>query len=133
MPTLSELNYTKEKHNITRVSFDELQFWLADFPKAEIVLERPMVNPKRFTATQSALRALEATLCVLESLNCSKIYIDSKEWQKVMLPKGTKGTPDLKKASLDIGCRMFPEHKEMIDKQGDADGMLIAEWARRTR
>jgi len=54
-------------------------------------------------------------------------YIDSKEWQKVLLPKGIKGSDELKKASLDIGKRMFPTLK--IKK--DADGLLIAEYLRR--
>ncbi|MHC4574386.1 MAG: hypothetical protein ACYS76_09695 [Planctomycetota bacterium] len=47
-----------------------------------------------------------------------------------MLPKGCK-KEELKKASIDIGCRLFPYHKEQIIKHKDADSLLIAEWARR--
>jgi len=79
----------------------------------------------------SAIRALEATLIVIESLKISLAYIDSKEWQKPLLPNGTKGGAEQKKASLDIGSRMFPQFKEEFKKQKDADGMLIAEYCRR--
>ena len=48
--------------------------------------------------------------------------------QKDMLPKGCKGE-ELKKASLDIGNRLFPSFKTV--KHPDRDGLLIAEWARR--
>ena len=54
-------------------------------------------------------------------------YIDSKEWQKILLPKGLKGSDELKKASLDVGKRMFPE----LNLKKDADGLLIAEFLRR--
>ena len=79
----------------------------------------------------SALRALESTLVVLELLKFSHTFIDSKEWQKVLLPKGVKGTVEQKKASLDIGCRMFPQFEKEFKKQKDADGLLIAEYCRR--
>ncbi len=90
-----------------------------------------MVNPTRFKATTSALRALEATLCVIELLRYPYTYIDSKEWQRELLPSAIKGGPELKKASMQIGCRMFPKHKEKIIKQKDADGILLAEFCRR--
>ncbi|MDA3809619.1 MAG: hypothetical protein PF518_04730 [Spirochaetaceae bacterium] len=90
-----------------------------------------MVNPTRFTATLSAIRCLEATIIAFEMYDIPYQYCDSKQWQKELLPAGIKGTPELKKASADIGCRLFPEHEELIQKHGDADGLLIAEWARR--
>jgi len=138
MPTKKEQNYTKAKRNITRVDTPRLWRILWDiFPpesaiQVHVMMERPMVNPTRFQATASALRALEATLCVVEGLKYSYSYIDSKEWQKVLLPKGTKGPPALKKASMDIGCRLFPACREVIVKHKDADGLLIAEHCRRT-
>jgi len=79
----------------------------------------------------SAMRTLEAEVLILESLKIPYMYCDSKEWQKELLPFGTKSTPELKKASMDIGCRLFPEHEVLIKKHKDADGILIAEWARR--
>jgi hypothetical protein len=99
-----------------------------EIEKVIAYIERPMVNPTRFQATASALRALEATLIILEELKIPYIYVDSKEWQKDLLPKELKGE-ELKEASLNIGKRLFPK----IDFTGfkDADGLLIAEWGRR--
>ena len=71
---------------------------------------------------------LEATIIVLELLKIPFEYIDSKAWQRELLPKGLR-KEELKKASLDVGRRLFPQ----IDwtKFKDADGLLIAEWGRR--
>jgi len=101
------------------------------YDRIRAFIERPYMNPKGFKATASALRCLEATLISIErAAGLSYEYIDSKQWQKVMLPKGCKG-PDLKTTSRDIGCRLFPEHTKVIRKHKDADSLLIAEWARR--
>jgi hypothetical protein len=85
-----------------------------------------MINSTRFNASLSAVRALEATLIALEQFQFRYEYIDSKEWQKLLLPKNIKGSDELKKASLDIGKRMFPD----LDIKKDADGLLIAEYMR---
>jgi len=130
-PVFKEQSYTKKKQQITRVDHSELMRVLSPWKPARVFLERPFVNPHGFKATVSALRALEATLIIIETIGLSYQYIDSREWQKVMLPVGIKGTADLKKASLDIGCRLFPEQVEQIQKHKDADSLLIAEWARR--
>ena len=87
-----------------------------------------MVNPTRFKATTSALRCFEAELVIIEYLGLRHIFIDSKEWQKELLPKGCSGN-DLKKASLDIGNRLFPMFEKF--KHPDRDGLLIAEYGRR--
>lgn len=130
VPTKSEQNYTKKKANITRINIKSLMDYLRNFINPVVIIERPMVNPKRFKATTSALRALEAVIVVLEMMGIPFQYIDSKEWQKELLPSGIKGSPELKKASLDIGCRLFPNFKEEIEKHGDADGILMAEYCR---
>jgi len=130
MPVRKELSYTKEKKNISRVLFSELKqilFAWNYLGSTLAVIERPMINPGRFTASLSAIRCLESTLIALEELEIPHQYIDSKQWQSVMLPKGLKGD-QLKKASLDIGRRLFPS----VNCKPDADGILIAEWARRT-
>lgn len=129
MPTFSELSYTKEKKNITRIDTLALKNKLSGFQNVMVLLERPMVNPGRFAATLSAMRALEATLVVIEHLGYARMYIDSKQWQSVMLPKGIKGADALKAASKDIGNRLFPQFKDLYKK--DADSILIAEAARR--
>ncbi len=140
VPTHKEQSYTKKKAIITRIDWMQLQTWLADFASRwgnkdyiRVFIERPYVNPKGFKATVSALRALEATLICVEWAGLSYEYVDSKQWQRVMLPKGVKGTPELKKASKDIGIRLFPKFAKLIDKQKDADSLLIAEWARRSQ
>jgi hypothetical protein len=136
-PVKSEQNYTKTKKNITRIDYPKLAEYFARFAdhpeNVHVMLERPMVNPGRFMATTSALRALEATLIILEQFKFPFEYIDSKEWQKVLLPHGLKGPDELKKASHDIGCRLFPQFTELFDKHKDADGMLIAEYCQRVR
>lgn len=132
-PVKSMQKYTKKKGNITRVDHEQLIRLLSpytddDFYSPKIALERPMVNPSRFTATSSALRCHEATLIVLEQLGLGFEFIDSKEWQKALLPSGIKTSSELKKASLDIGIRMYPSLNSQITKQKDADGLLIAHY-----
>lgn len=130
-PVKSQLSYTKVKKNITRIDvpavIELLETLVNPIENSFALIERPMVNPGRFQATASALRACEATLIIIEALGIPYQYVDSKEWQKVMLPSGLKG-PKLKDASLQIGQRLFPSVKI---KHTDYDGLLIAEYARR--
>lgn len=135
-PTKSELSYTKVKQMITRIDGEKLYSWLLncmetlDLNRPDrilVIIERPMVNPMRFKPTVSALRAFEATLIVCESLKLPYQYIDSKEWQKVLLPSGIH-KEELKTASLQIGTRLFPG---VVSKHKDRDSLLIAEYARR--
>jgi len=128
VPVKNELSYTKAKKWIDRIDSVMLKESLKGFDVKMVALERPMVNPARFAQTQSAMRALEATLVVIEDLKYPYRYIDSKEWQKEMLPSGLKEN-ELKKASLDIGKRLFPQFADQFKK--DADGILIAEYLRR--
>ena len=96
------------------------------------IIERPFVNPGSFRTTVCAVRSFEATIIVMEHLGIPWQPIDSRAWQSKLLPEGLKGAPNLKKASRDIGLRMFPHLEAEIKKQKDADGLLIAEWARRS-
>lgn len=129
-PTKTQLNYTKAKANITRVVGSELIkiLSIANPLTSRVIIERPMVNPGRFQATISAIRALEATQTVLEQLGFAYEFCDSKSWQKEMLPSGLKGD-ELKSASLDIGARLFPNVSNV--KHPDRDGILMAEYLRR--
>ena len=135
VPVFKELSFQKTKaKNISRidtVKLFELLYPLVEFYTIKAFLERPMINSARFFASMSAMRSLEATLIVFEKLNIGINYLDSKSWQRELLPKGVSGSVDLKKASMDIGVRMFPQHKEAIKKHKDADGILIAEYAKR--
>lgn len=136
-PVKIEQNYTKAKGNISRVVFKDLflRLWNISIecnnPSIMCLIERPMINPGRFKASISGVRALETTLDVIEELEIPYQYEDSKAWQKELLPKGVKGDAALKAASKTIGCRLFPQHSELITKHKDADGMLLAEFCRR--
>lgn len=124
-PTKKEQSYTKTKQNITRIDVNKLKKLLTLDEPCKCWIERPLVNPGRFKATISAMRALEATLIVLEELQIPFSFVDSKQWQRVLLPSGLeKG--QTKKAAVDIARRMFPK---IVTK--DADALLIAEYARR--
>lgn len=142
-PTKKAQNYTKEKKEVTRIDVDALEQTLKPYSSGYVFLERPMVNPMRFVATVSAVRALEATLIVLEKLKIPFEYLDSKKWQHLLLPSGiwkvsttTNGrvvqkadSKTLKKASKDVVTRMFAN----VEISGDGEGLLIAEYGRRQK
>ena len=134
-PCKKVLDYQKKAKHITRIDYPALYELLEDYPSLGIkfFIERPIKNPGLFEASASGLRAFEATLICLEQLGYSYSVVDSKQWQKKMLPEGIKGSAELKKASVDVGCRLFPQFAEVIRKHKDADGLLIAEWARREK
>ena len=139
-PVKKEQSYTKAKKKINRVDYPQLFELLKDIQGAAdpaevlVVIERPMINPMRFQASVSAARSLESTLIAVEQLGFPRIYVDSRQWQKKLLPQGCKGK-ELKKASMDIGCRLYPGGftEQIIREHKDADALLIAEWARREK
>jgi len=129
-PVKKEQSYTKAKQNITRINGHLLKQILQEHIENNTcfcLIERPMVNPSRWKASVSAIRALEATLTIIEDLKIPYQYIDSKEWQKALLPNGS-AKEELKKDSLNIGKRLFPNVESIHD---DMDGLLIAEYAKR--
>ena len=135
-PTVSELSYqkTKVKH-MTRIDFQKLLSIMKSYKEScdrfVLAIERPMINSTRFDASLSARASLEAMLILFDLLNIGYTYIDSKSWQKQLLPANLKGSPEQKLASRDVGCRLFPEHRELIVKHKDADGLLIALYAKK--
>jgi hypothetical protein len=109
------------------------------------MIERPMVNPLRWEASMSAIRALEAVLIILENLRIGYEFCDSKDWQRNVIdigrPKVPKDTPEkikkkiyeensrkIKRASLEKAKQYFPAQAEAMEAHGDADGMLIARF-----
>ena len=140
-PIIKEQSYTKKKEMISRVDINRLYEVLTKAMKYEecepsdcmVVMERPLINPQMFKTSMNASRTLEAELCVVEMLSMPHIYIDSRQWQRELLPQGIKGSTELKKASKDIGSRLFPLHSNLITKHKDADGILIAYWARKNK
>lgn len=131
IPTKVEQNYTKTKQDVHRLDVRAFANILSQFDARDItiLMERPMINPGLFKSSISAARCFEAELAIIELLQLKHMYVDSKDWQKVLLPKGTKGSDELKKASLDIGNRLFPQFAD--NKHKDRDGILIAEYGRR--
>ena len=127
LPIKNELSYTKEEHYITRIDSPKLENLLTSLKLPNttlVVLERPMINPMRFRASISAVRCLEAELIIIEKFGFSLEYIDSKQWQKVLLPN-IEGSIELKKASLELGKKLFPNLK----LKKDADSLLIGYYA----
>jgi hypothetical protein len=129
MPVKNELSYTKTKKFINRVDIPALaELFNCVVPlDADIVcrIERPMVNPLRFNATLSAMRALEAVQIFLEGRKVPYGFIDSKEWQKRMLPAGLQGSEELKAAADTVCRRLFPS---ISIKAGGGDSLLIAQY-----
>jgi hypothetical protein len=127
-PVKNCLNYTKAKAFINRIDFETMKAALAVAGSdAFCMIERPMVNPMRFKASVSALRCMEATEIILEELQIPYQFIDSKEWQKALLPSGLV-KEELKRAAEQVAKRWFPKI-EIVN----ADSMLIAEYCRRTK
>lgn len=130
-PTKTEQNYTKKANNIKRLNYDAFLKLLMECKKRTrnimIYMERPFTGTFTNTAILAA-RCFEAQLIAIEYAEIPYRIIDSKEWQKDMLPKGIKGSAALKKASADIGTRLLPSEAALIKKHGDADGFLIALW-----
>jgi hypothetical protein len=131
-PCKTELGYQKKARNISRLDYPEfcnlLDKELSFGYPITAVVERPYTGTFVNTAVVAG-RCLEGMIIAFEQKNISYTVVDSKGWQKAMLP-GIKTSKMLKSASKDVGCRLFPEHKALITKHKDADGILIAEWVR---
>lgn len=128
VPVGKHQDYTKKKKNISRIDFNKLFEILDDEMKkgtVRVVLERIMINPGRFSASISAARAFEATIICFELLELPYEIIDSKEWQKQLLPQGKN--VDTKDASRTIGKRLYPKI-DLKRKTDDCDGLLMAHW-----
>jgi len=136
-PSFKEQNYQKKKVNVTRLNVLEFRKFLVYYAKradfVRVVIERPMVNPRNFVATGSALRCLEATLIVIEQVNrrysnVSYEFIDSREWQSSLLPRNIKGSAALKMASMQKAIKLYPEHEVLLRKHKDGDGLLMMKY-----
>jgi len=140
-PIYREQSYTKHEAYINRVDpfilCERLKKITKNASAVFILIERPVTGMQVKTMA-SGMRALEATLIGIKMAGLEiNAYLDSREWQKVMLP-GIKGSDKLKAASRKVGCKLFPEHRELIKRTntkdrdtGDADGLLMAEYCRR--
>lgn len=133
VPVMKMQDYCKTKKQVSRLDHKELRRIIEDcllYSTDEIQIiagiERPMVNPKMWKASESGTRFLEATWVLMEQMNIPVVFLASTDWQRVLLPKGTKGKEELKKASLDIGNRLYPRFRDF--KHPDRDGLLIAHY-----
>lgn len=131
VPTITRLSFHKTPKKTTAISPEGLRSLLKSIGQDNLVAyrERPMINPGRWVASMSACRADEVETIILEELGIKFHYVDSKDWQRVILPSsGQKGTTSalLKSESMKIGCRMFPQFEKTIRHHGDADGILGA-------
>lgn len=148
-PSKVSLDYPKEVTYINRVDIEKLAEFIKKnikvakkFYKQQIksivIMQRPMVNPQRFKQSGNALRALEATIITLQNLNINYIIIDSKKWQHYFFGKNTM-ILDLKAQSMKKGLQILDNYNinkaskeaisDVIKKHGDADGMLICQFA----
>ena len=131
-PVIKTRDYTKGEQYLHRINVEALEYVILPecmlSTEVLVIIERPMVNPRRFKPSCSALRALEATLICLEKYDLKYIFIDSKEWQQHYFASKIIGSEELKKASMKIGIELFPEHAELIKKHGDADSLLMAKY-----
>jgi hypothetical protein len=125
-PVKSHLNYTKKKAFMNRIDFEKLKEFLSVVgANTFCMIERPMINPTRWVASVSAMRCLEATEILLEQLQIPYQFIDSKEWQKELLPSGLVGK-QLKDAADSVAKRLFPKQKIY-----NSDSILIATYCLR--
>ena len=128
-PIKNHLNYTKKKSFINRVDFKKMKDVLCTGIGSTpfCMIERSMINPMRWNASVSAIRCMEATEIILEELEIPYQWIDSKEWQRALLPSGLV-KEQLKKAADDVAKRLFPKLKVV-----NSDSLLIAEYCRRVK
>lgn len=126
-PIYKTLSYTKKPQHIHRINWTEL---ITNLPKSDalVVLERPLVNPHMFSATQSALRSLEATLIAVEYLELDYIYMDSKEWQQHFLSSALIGKEQMKEGSKEVAIKLYPNHRTKIEQHGDGDSLLMGHY-----
>jgi hypothetical protein len=152
-PVKNKLHWTKVEQRVNRVDHVKFKSLLKKVLKKsktnlKIYIERPFSNAMRYKAAISAARCHEAMEVIFEQLKIPYEILDSKNWQDVLLPKlntkrkkqkvdpntgkkkrHTRSDTDLKKLSLEVGKRLFPKIKI---KHADYDGILIAEYGKRT-
>lgn len=123
-PTIKVPHYGKGKGKFQRVDVPKLRELLFPYASCNVLrIERPMINPGRFTASVSAARAFEATLIALEDLGAvTPLVVDSKAWQKKWLGE----CEDLKEESRLRAVSLFPKWEAAINRHGDGDAVFIA-------
>lgn len=124
VPVKRCLNYTKEEQHLSRIDVPKLRTLLSlhTVNQPQVLLERPMINNTRFKQSMSAIRAFEATIIVLEEVGLTYEVVDSKQWQRSMLP-GDIASDQLKAEANKIAKAKLGE------KIVEGDSALMALWA----
>ena len=128
------------EHKLHRVNCRKLKAILVNYPNAEVMLERPMINAVRFKASISAARAFEATLIALEQLMMKYRVVSSTYWQcalskkeivegekraRYYLKKRKLSKEDYKQVYAEIAKMMYPNWSDRINSV-NADAVLLA-------
>lgn len=133
-PVFKCLSYAKNGKYLNRIDRVHLYYILKQYKDkpAKVLMEYPMISPEpqRIHSTFSAAMSFADTWGVVEDLKLPHEFVTAKDWQKVFLPAGTKGSYDIKKATRDLALRWYP--KLEIPKSCDGDAVMIAEYGRRT-
>lgn len=131
-PTYMMQDYQKKAKRISQLDLPVVRKLLRKYKEGwdvHIAMERPLVNSMFFNSSIVAVRVHQSWLDVLKNFGFpAPQSLDSREWQKPFLPKGTKGKA-LKKASRELANKKFPKACPQV-KHPDCDGMLICEWVR---
>ena len=130
VPIKKELSFQKKAKHITRIDYPNLCELLTQLKSGEndihCFMERPFTcGSKMINTALISFRCFEAEIIALEECEIGYTVISSKDWQKNLLPKGLKGSKELKKASLDVAKRLYPYLAEKLNL-GNADSVLIA-------
>lgn len=133
------LSYTKKVNYVSRFDVDKykeiVHVWLkecVDWSVVRVGIERPYTsqNPLHKKAVMIGMRIHEAQIISIEQLGLSYAFYDSEGWQKMLLPAGITGSANLKKASLDIGRRKWPDLAKAKNVTKDFDALFLAEYMR---
>lgn len=123
-PIMFEKTPVHTVNGVHRLDHDKFKEILSRYRGKSIALiERPMLNPKRWKASISATRCDESMKVILEQLGIPYEQIDSRQWQHQLFT-GVYEHLTTKQASIDLGNQTFPEYKQ--HKHTDRDGILIA-------
>lgn len=131
LPVKNGLDYTKKAKHITRIDHPGMCELLTQIKSGtnndiHVYMEKPFTGGAMFMQNSiKAFRCFEAELIALEECEIGYTVINSKDWQKHIIPKGIKGSKELKKAALEIARRLYPYLSEKLNL-GNADSVLIA-------
>lgn len=130
LPTKKELSYQKEAKHITRIDFPGMCELLSRIKKGEnnihCFMEKPFnAGPRMMNTALISIRCFEAEVIALEECEIGYTVVSSKIWQKRLLPKGLKGSAELKKAAYDVAKRLYPYLATKLNLS-NADSVLIA-------